>query len=285
MCVNLYRLSHKLYDENSSITYCQELEFLAKQMRCPSCKTILSKVYKVKRAGRLHSESRFQCNKKRCKKSAKNQIPLRKGTWFGHSNLSLQNSMILVYCFIHKLPFKEKVHETSISSAESDSDKENVLVTSTETVADYLSYCREIRQWSVETKQHADQPTGGPGLTVAIDESKFGKTKYRRGRFVEGQCVWRQMLTTIISDCWKTYNSFEAFGFQHHTVNHKYNSVDPLTGARTNAIESLWWQIKRQMRRTRNMQTSPTICVNMCGGMLTRERICSKHSYRMLKDD
>ena len=33
-------------------------------------------------------------------------------------------------------------------------------------------------------------PIGGPGSTVDIDESMFGKRKCHRGRFIEGQWVF-----------------------------------------------------------------------------------------------
>jgi hypothetical protein len=53
--------------------------------------------------------------------------------------------------------------------------------------------------------------------------------------------------STIISDCWAAYNNIKDLttseGFQmydHYTVNHLTNFVDPVTGACTNGIEGLW---------------------------------------------
>ena len=56
--------------------------------------------------------------------------------------------------------------------------------------------------------------------------------------------------STIISDCWKSYNCLSQLDFDHFRVNHKYNFVNPDTLAHTQNIENLWWQIKRQLAET-----------------------------------
>ena len=56
--------------------------------------------------------------------------------------------------------------------------------------------------------------------------------------------------TTIISNCWQSYDCLSEEDFLHLTMNHSYNFVDPHTGAHTQTIESLWWQIKRQLPDT-----------------------------------
>ena len=57
-----------------------------------------------------------------------------------------------------------------------------------ETVIDWYNYCREACAYRI--MQHHVGQIGGPGKTVEIDESKFGKMKYHRGRYVEGQWVF-----------------------------------------------------------------------------------------------
>ena len=52
---------------------------------------------------------------------------------------------------------------------------------------DWSSYCREICLNAFI--QHPRQ-LGGPGKTVEIDESKFGKRKFYRGHHVEGCWVF-----------------------------------------------------------------------------------------------
>ena len=123
---------------------------------------------------------------------------------------------------------------------------------------------------------HAGQ-IGGPGMTVEIDESKFGKTNFDPSRYIERQWVFdsicRQMkacfLVTVgqrdkdtllpiiqahilpgsyvMSHTWKVYDCLKDEGYTHLTVNHSLNFIDPDTGAHTQRIENTWWGVKRSM--------------------------------------
>ncbi|GFR14382.1 putative transposase-like protein [Trichonephila clavata] len=70
---------------------------------------------------------------------------------------------------------------------------------------------------------------GGSAVIVEIDESKFGKRKFHRGKRVE--------------DCWKSYDCLSNEGFVHLKVNHSVSFKDPDTGAHTNTIEGTWLSV------------------------------------------
>lgn len=53
--------------------------------------------------------------------------------------------------------------------------------------------------------------------------------------------------TTIISDCWKSYECLDKNGFEHLKVNHSLTFKDPETGAHTNTIEGTWFHVKRSL--------------------------------------
>ena len=56
---------------------------------------------------------------------------------------------------------------------------------------------------------------------------------------------WIHPKTTIISDCWRAYDCLGNEGYQHLTVNHSLNFVDPKNPQiHTNRIESTWRHVK-----------------------------------------
>ena len=46
--------------------------------------------------------------------------------------------------------------------------------------------------------------------------------------------------TCVMSDMWKAYDCLQGEGYNHLTVNHSQNFVDPDTGAHTQRIENTW---------------------------------------------
>ena len=53
------------------------------------------------------------------------------------------------------------------------------------TIVDWYNFCLEV---CLEVLERESEKMGGPGKVVEIDESKFGKRKYHRGKRVDE--VW-----------------------------------------------------------------------------------------------
>ena len=150
------------------------------------------------------------------------------------------------------------------------------------TAVDWYNFIRDIC-----IQFFIDHPAvvGGPGKEVEIDESKFGKRKYNR-RAVEGHWFFGGMErgsgesflvevarrdaatllpiiaqhvrpgTTVYSDEWAAYHQLStATGNVHLTVSHSLHFVDPVTGAHTQGVESMWSSCKRMMREERAMNS------------------------------
>ena len=109
---------------------------------------------------------------------------------------------------------------------------------------------------------------GGPNRVVEVDEANIPRCKNHVGREKEDCWVmgfvlrpqtdtevppavffslaqrtkeeledkikkWIAPGSTICSDCWSSYSGIGELGFQHYTVNHSHNFVDPISGAHT----------------------------------------------------
>ncbi|XP_018368673.1 PREDICTED: uncharacterized protein LOC108764789 [Trachymyrmex cornetzi] len=149
-------------------------------------------------------------------------------------------------------------------------------IASSATIVDWFNFYREVCVFWTDI--HSEK-IGGLGHIVQIDEAKIGKRKYNCDRLIKGQWIfggyeqgskkmfivpvedrtettllpvikeWILPGTTIVSDCWKSYDCLNNEGFQHLTVNHSYNFVDPETGAHTQHIEHVWREVRGNIPR------------------------------------
>jgi hypothetical protein len=109
-------------------------------------------------------------------------------------------------------------------------------------------------------------------VIVELDEAKFGKRKYNKGAYREGQWVlggvdrnteqcfllpcpgnkrdaltllplisrWILPGSVVNTDEWAAYNGLTAATYTHESVNQSIQFVDPSTGVHTHTEEGLW---------------------------------------------
>lgn len=201
----------------------------------------------------------WRCSSRLCNK----KTSVREGSWFFGSHLLLEQAVKLTYYWVYELPGDFISRELKIGSDH--------------TIVDWKNFAREVCLCIL--KQDSER-IGGPGKHVEIDESKFGKRKYHRGKRVDGvwvfggiereskKCFFEVVEdrsantlipiikkfvepgTIILSDCWKAYSSLKSEGYQHLTVNHSIEFKNKETGACTNLIESTWNAVKKSLPKT-----------------------------------
>lgn len=151
-----------------------------------------------------------------------------------------------------------------------------ILGVSEQKLVDWYNFCREVCFVDLKSKS---KKIGGKGKHVEIDESVFGKRKYNKGRFKDGQwvvggieresgvCFFEtvekrdnktllevilrnvEKETTIITDEWKGYKDLEQQTYKHLKVNHSKGFVNPYTNQHTNTIESTWGKVSKNLKK------------------------------------
>ena len=106
------------------------------------------------------------CSNKACGK----KVSFRHGSWFPNSNLSLETIVRLTYFWGYRAEQEFVKHELGISHT---------------TIVDWYNFSREV---CISILESFSQLIGGPSKVVEIDESIFGKRKFRKGRRADG--VW-----------------------------------------------------------------------------------------------
>ena len=243
-CYNLLNLGRFVVNTfENTFNFCCQLNLIKNSRKCKSCKRNLKLVYD--RRDRHSTKVSFRCYNKSCRVQYSS---IRDGSLFDKSNLSLEQILILANLFCANITSYQQIsYQAQLS--------ESRTVLSSATIADWLTYFREICLEIVA--RETPKLIGGRGLTVEVDESKFGKRKYNKGRLVEGQWVVGGICretkdiflavcrdnkrdadtlldiidrhvakeSIVITDCWRAYNRLDANGWQHLTVNHQYNFV------------------------------------------------------------
>ena len=123
----------------------------------------------------IFREKRCRFGKFRCQKphprGKAGEVSAAKGSWFAKHHLSIIQAYNLMYSFANQESYEVAMRESECAS---------------ETVSDWFSYCRELIVWQHMRREQDRGKIGGPGVVVRIDESKFGKRKYYKGRLIEG---------------------------------------------------------------------------------------------------
>ena len=182
-----------------------------------------------------------------------------KGTYLDKSKIPPWKVLLFINCWLRKRFVHAEVFQN--------------LGLGREASVNWRSFCSEVTNFYFENQP----PIGGQDVVVEIDESKFGRSKYGRGRRIEGVWVFggiervskrkflfplierphrdaetllpliRQFIlpgSVIVSDEWAAYRRIPEYGYQHRTVNHSEHFVDPVTGNHTQNIERLWKDVK-----------------------------------------
>ena len=241
--------------EASSRDFLRSENVIADSMDCSSCHNAM--VLSPCAASKSEDLEIWRCRP--CDKT----VSIRSGSVLRKSNIPFQLFLLLLYYFSNK-----DITNVSISEYTGLSEK---------CVGHWRAIVNEYIEKFILANSRA---IGGPGHIVEIDEAKFGKRKwhvgyYRDGRWVlggvdrtTGMCFllpcennsrsaatllpliqrWVLPGSIVYTDEWSGYNSLQASGFSHDTVNHSIQFVNPTTGVHTNTVEGMWHHVKRQSR-------------------------------------
>jgi len=277
--MNLLQLSAVCNDKKNSFQFLQQCGIVHANRRCDNNHVMTLSL--------TDRQDRWRCRQGACQQD----VPVHNGTWLQGSCLLYRQIVLFIYCWSKEL--------TSINFCERE------LEIGKGAAIDWNNYLREV---CANTLLMNPTVIGGPNTTMEIEESLFSWHKNHMGRVMPQQWVFGGICresgesfmftvpdrsaatllpiisdsirpgTTIMSDQWPAYNGIVGIpgaGFQHATVNHSLNFVDPNTGAHTQHIER-----SRRAAKQRNKQhngTHRTMLDSYMCEYMWRRRVTLRH--------
>ena len=240
-------------DANCS-QYLLDVKILPTKRRCSLCTDHDRMVIKECSTSSYKDGCCWQCPKG-------HKTSLKAGSILENSNITYREFILILASFADSLTVTRTAERVNVAET---------------TVRRIFHSIREQMAEDIKTSPKI----GGPSTIVEVDEAKFGKQKFNRGRPVEGKWMaggiqrhsdlcflaicpenkrdaatlgklvqtYVRRGTTVITDKWKGYVNLTTLGYIHLDVNHSTNFVDPETGANTNSIEGTWTHAKRAAR-------------------------------------
>ena len=155
------KLERYLFQNTSLfIKFLQHFSIIAKTKKCPKCS--LGMVLFPTTSICDGATYCWKCPDNKCYK----RITLRENTFFYNSKLSMTSIITLCYGWFHGIKQKVIAKEAEIAKNHWN------------TTVNWYNFCRDVCREKLLIDNHA---IGGPGKTVEIDESAFGKRKHNRG--------------------------------------------------------------------------------------------------------
>ena len=208
----------------------------------------------------------------RCSVHKSEKKSIRTGSFLSNSKLKLETFILIVYTWSRKIPVKAAVDVIGVSEV---------------TIIQWYQYIRDVTSHHLLNNAYQ---IGGVGHIVEIDETLMCKRKHSVGRLPVQRWVFggydrqdkigflvfvndrtketllpmiRKYIkpgTTIYSDCWAAYSGIRDLNvqppYEHFTVNHRHNFVDPITQVHTNTVECYWKNAKRKFKTMMGIQSS-----------------------------
>lgn len=195
-----------------------------------------------------------------CRKPCYNKIYPRAGTILYKSKLTYRTFLLFMHCYF----YNNCAIKTLLTLI--DIDRKTVFL-----------FKRVIEGIICRKYDAKIKKLGGKGKVLEIDETLIAKRKYNKGRKIgqvwvfgiverdTGRChvevlkdktkesfekiikKYADESSIIMTDEHKSYSGLRSIGFQHYTIKHKENFVDPENkNIHTQTIESLWNIFKKK---------------------------------------